>query len=43
MKNVIRIGLPDMFIEHGKREEIMEEMGLRGKKLISCLLEGGKN
>lgn len=43
MKNVIRIGLSDMFIEHGKREEIMEEMGLRGKKLISCLLEGGEN
>lgn len=42
LKNVIRLGIPDRFIEHGKREDIMEELGLKGKKLISFIVEGGK-
>ena len=32
-KRVIRIGVPNRFMEHGKREELLEEMGLSGEKL----------
>jgi len=33
-----RIGIPDCFISHGTREEIMEEIGLKGEMLIHRIL-----
>lgn len=35
---VERIGIPDCFISHGSRDEIMEEIGLKGKNLIERIL-----
>lgn len=40
VKNVNRIALNHEFIEHGSRDELLEECGLRGKKLIKSILEG---
>lgn len=42
-KKVNRIGVPNEFIEHGKREELLEEMGLCGEKLVRRIAEGGNN
>lgn len=39
-KKVNRIALEHDFIEHGTRDELLEECGLRGKKLIKAILEG---
>lgn len=38
LKNVERIGVPDCFISHGSRKEIMEELGLKGDKLQERIL-----
>ncbi len=32
-RNVLNIGIPDSFVEHGPREVILEELGLRYKKI----------
>lgn len=39
-KTINRIGLEHKFIEHGTREELLLERGLRGEKLIKSILEG---
>ena len=37
-KPVLRIGLPDEFIEHGKRDEMLEKYGLTGKGVYQRIL-----
>ena len=33
------IALPEKFIEHGKRDELLEEEGLRGESLLKRIME----
>ena len=40
LRNINRIALNHEFIEHGSRDELLEECGLRGEKLIKSILEG---
>jgi 1-deoxy-D-xylulose-5-phosphate synthase len=37
-KRILRIGLPDAFIEHGKREEILDLYGLTADKIYQSIL-----
>ena len=39
-RNINRVALEHDFIEHGTRDELLEECGLRGKKLVKSILEG---
>lgn len=39
-KKVKRIGLAHNFIEHGTRDELLAEYGLRGESLVKTILEG---
>lgn len=39
-KKVKRIGLAHKFIEHGTRDELLSEYGLRGESLAKTILEG---
>ncbi len=39
-KKVKRIGLAHKFIEHGTRDELLAEYGLRGESLVKTILEG---
>ncbi len=39
-KKVKRIGLAHDFIEHGTRDELLAEYGLRGESLVKTILEG---
>lgn len=39
-KIINRVALEHEFIEHGTRDELLEECGLRGKKLVKSILEG---
>lgn len=45
-KNILvkvnKIGIPNIFIEHGTRNELLEGIGLRGKGLLERIVEGGK-
>ena len=43
LKNIIRIGIPNRFIEHGRREELLDDMGLSGEKLVRRIAEGGND
>ena len=43
LKKINRIGIPNKFIEHGSRDELMEKYGLKGEKLIKKILEWRKN
>ncbi|HEU4754555.1 MAG TPA: transketolase C-terminal domain-containing protein, partial [Armatimonadota bacterium] len=36
---VLRLGLPDQFIEHGKREKLLERLGLDGAGVAKSTLE----
>ena len=36
---VLRIGLPDEFIEHGRREEMLEKHGLTGGGIYQRILK----
>lgn len=46
-KNILILGIPDKFISHGKREEVLEKCGLSPEKIkekiISWLKEVGNN
>ncbi|TDT69759.1 1-deoxy-D-xylulose-5-phosphate synthase [Hypnocyclicus thermotrophus] len=42
LKKINKIGLPQEFIEHAKRDEILKEQGLRGQNLLNRILEGRK-
>lgn len=37
-KRILRIGFPDTFIEHGKREEILDLYGLTADKIYQSIL-----
>ncbi len=41
-KRIIRIGLPDQFIEHGKREEILKLYGLNTEGIYEKVLRAIK-
>jgi transketolase C-terminal domain/subunit len=32
-----RIGIPDNFVEHGRRDELLDELGLCAENIISIL------
>jgi 1-deoxy-D-xylulose-5-phosphate synthase len=38
-RNVFRIGLPDRFLEQGRRDEILSEVGLDADGILARLLE----
>ena len=37
--NVIRIGVPDKFVEHATRQELLNELGLSSEGLIQIIKE----
>ena len=37
--NIVRMGVPDEFIQHGTREELLKEVGLTSDALINILKE----
>ena len=42
-KPVLRLGLPCEFIEHGKREQLLEKYGLDAKGIAKSILEHSRN
>jgi len=43
LKKINRIGIPNKFIEHGSRDELLEKYGLKGENLINKIVDGRKN
>lgn len=42
LKKINIIGIPHGFVSHGKRDELLEELGLKGKNLLKRIMEGRK-
>jgi 1-deoxy-D-xylulose-5-phosphate synthase len=39
MRNrLVRIGIPDQFVQHGRREELLDEVGLSPKKIAAAVM-----
>ena len=36
-RNVVRRGVPDKFIEHGERNELLADIGLSVEALVACV------